>query len=424
MLHAATCHTTLATFCCQEHIVNDSARVQVMDMASGKVYFWEQDTDEVAWEPPPGGKPRSKQDNAVTFAAHSFTADTPTSDAAPDASAPETAAAPSDANGDAETKAVDNAHDRQQASTSQGSSEQTDRPSAGEEAEDGQLEEVASAQPSVPASMAGTIQVPDAHTGVSGQQTCDQLRQATHRLCRSVPRLVRLAVEAEIRMQDWQMFSSKQQRAVDQTLPHAALSWTDFQDHMQWRWQSIQAAIPGALSEAEKLQRRMEQDLEDGEMPPLPSEELLLPTSGTPEAQAAVRGDAVLVQHPTASAVGTPPLGLNDPSDSANAPPLPAEEPSSAAAMTSASTAAAGQPAAGIVAAAGGAAAAVDDDTDMELDMDVDPETSPGVSRPASAETAGPGAAGASGSLPNWAGFYMAHGYTYPYYGALRQLFF
>ncbi|KAL0033200.1 hypothetical protein WJX79_009065 [Trebouxia sp. C0005] len=27
---------------------------EVMDMASGKVYFWEQDTDEVAWEPPPG----------------------------------------------------------------------------------------------------------------------------------------------------------------------------------------------------------------------------------------------------------------------------------------------------------------------------------------------------------------------------------
>ena len=190
---------------------------------------------------------------------------------------------------------------------------------------------------------------------------------------------------------------------------------------MQWRWQSIQAAVPGALSEAEKLQHRVEQDLEDGEMPPLPSEEVLPSTSGTPEAQAAVRGDAVRVQQPTASAVGTPPLGLNEPSDSTSAPPLPAEQPPSAAAMTSASTAAAGQPAAaaaGSAAAAGGAAAAVDDDTDME----VDGETSPEASRPASAETAGPGAAEASGSLPNWAGFYMAHGYTYPYYGALRQL--
>lgn len=391
---------------------------EVMDMASGKVYFWEQDTDEVAWEPPPGGKPRSKQDNAVTFAAHSFTADTLRSDAAPDA-APETAAAHLDANGDAEAQAVDNAHHRQQASTSQGSSDQTDRPSAGEEDEDGQLEEVASAQPSVSASMAGTVQVPDAHIGVSGQQTCDQLRQATHRLCRNVPRLVRLAVEAEIRMQDWQMFSSKQQRAVDQSLPHAALSWTDFQDHMQWRWQSIQAAVPGALSEAEKLQRRMEQDLEDGEMPPLPSEEALPPTSGMPDAQAAVRGDPALAQQAPASAVGTPPPGLNEPSHSTNAPPLPVEEPPSAAATTSASTAAAGQPAAaaGNAAAAGGAAAAVDDDTDMELDMEVDPETSPEASRPASAEAAGTGAAGTSGSLPNWAGFYMAHGYTYPYYG-------
>ncbi len=28
-------------------------------MASGKVYFWEHDTDEVAWEPPPGGYDKS-----------------------------------------------------------------------------------------------------------------------------------------------------------------------------------------------------------------------------------------------------------------------------------------------------------------------------------------------------------------------------
>ena len=42
---------------------------QVMDMASGKVYFWNSATDEVAWEPPEGSVPRSKQDTDAVFAA-------------------------------------------------------------------------------------------------------------------------------------------------------------------------------------------------------------------------------------------------------------------------------------------------------------------------------------------------------------------
>ena len=32
---------------------------EVMDMASGKVYFWESSTNGVAWEPPQGSRPRS-----------------------------------------------------------------------------------------------------------------------------------------------------------------------------------------------------------------------------------------------------------------------------------------------------------------------------------------------------------------------------
>ncbi len=32
---------------------------EVMDMASGKVYFWESATNVVAWDPPEGSRPRS-----------------------------------------------------------------------------------------------------------------------------------------------------------------------------------------------------------------------------------------------------------------------------------------------------------------------------------------------------------------------------
>ena len=43
--------------------------VQVMDMGSGQVYFWDSNSDEVAWDPPEGAKPRSEQANQATFAA-------------------------------------------------------------------------------------------------------------------------------------------------------------------------------------------------------------------------------------------------------------------------------------------------------------------------------------------------------------------
>ena len=32
---------------------------EVLDMACGKVYFWQRDTGQVAWDPPPHSTPRS-----------------------------------------------------------------------------------------------------------------------------------------------------------------------------------------------------------------------------------------------------------------------------------------------------------------------------------------------------------------------------
>ncbi|DBA73897.1 TPA: hypothetical protein ACH3X2_009548 [Trebouxia sp. C0005] len=404
---------------------------EVMDMASGKVYFWEQDTDEVAWEPPPGAKPRSRQANAVTFTAHSSPADPPSSLGTPDMPGA-AAAVPAHADVDVEVHGeshsrqmgqadgpyVGNMHERPQASTSEGSSEHIDQHSS-EEKEDGQLAEVGSAQASTPAAASSeVVDAPDAQVGVAGQQTCDELRQATRRLCCNVPQLVRLAVEAEVRLQDWHMFSSKQQRAVDESLPQGALCWKDFQDHMQWRWQSIQAALPGAVAEAEQLHQRMDQDLEAGEMPPLPSDEIVPALSVDAVAQAG----SITAKQPNTAAGNAVALDLDEPSGSIEAPPLPADTLPPAA---NASTASPDQPpaAVGHATAAHKAAVAADhddvDDEDMELDMDVDTDVSPEarVSRAGSAEAAGMSAAEASSSLPNWAGYYMAHGYTYPYYG-------
>ena len=407
-----------------------------MDMSSGQVYFWEHDTDEVAWEPPPGGKPRSKQANAVTFATHISPADPPISLATPDMPGADAAAVPAHANGDVEVPAetdsrqmgqtdgpyASNMHERQQGSASEGSSEHADQRSS-EEKEDGQLAEVESAQAAAPAAASSEpLDAPDAQVGVSGQQTCDELRQATHRLCCNVPQLVRLAVEAEIRLQDWRMFSSKQQRAVDESLPQEALSWLDFQDHMQWRWQSIQAVLPGALAEAEQLHQRMDQELEAGEMPPLPSDEMMPAAS----VDAVATADSIAAEQPSIAAGNLAAINLGEPSGSIEAPPLPTDTPPPAA---SASTTPSEQPPAAAAEAAVGnatsaheAALAADhdgDEEDMELDMDVDSDVSPEArgSRAGSAEAAGTGAAGASSSLPNWAGYYMAHGYTYPYYG-------
>ena len=419
-----------------------------MDMASGKVYFWDSETNEVAWEPPPGATPRSKHANAATFAAHVSASDLPAAGTEP-AAAQEAAlpnasshtAQASDTDGtdapaaaasaaDAAAAAADNdegAH-KQAGSLSDGSSAQTDRLSS-EDREDGQPE-VGSADltPAAPSAQTG-IAAPDVQLGALAQQMVDQIRQSTHSLCRNIPQLVRLAVEAEVRLQDWQMFSSKQQRAVDRSQPQESVSWTDIQDHMRWRWQSLQAALFGAVAEAKQLHARMDQELEAGEMPPLPSEDTAPPAQPPSDDSTMMTAtDSVnptlLLQPEQHNAVhaatadsqgavtGTG-AGLGESADAldpSEAPPLPAEDPSNP--TTLAATAAPAAP------SSIGAADHADDDADMELDMDVDAEAGTSASRPPSPDSDGQAASVASGAaLPDWAGYYMAHGYAYPYYG-------
>lgn len=419
-----------------------------MDMASGKVYFWDSATDEVAWEAPPGAQPRSKHDNAATFAAHVSPAATLTADMAGIADTAGVASGAADGpsattgsggaqdSGAANTAAaVAAADDKQGVTASDESPANTGPSSEGEDHEDGQLAEVGSAG-SPPAAeeppQLPTPPPPDPQLGELGQQVVDQLRQSTHRLCRNIPQLVRLAVEAELRLQDWHMFSTKQQQAAEASQAQTAVSWTDVQDHLRWRWQSIIAALPTAVEEAQQLHTRMDQELEAGEMPPLPSEDSATAAAVTPPptdptaalAHAADPAEVTLMSPASAAAVsedtqgmpvgeGGAPEGTADPTE---APPLPAEDPTSS--PTEAPPAGALTTASAVAAVAGDADVDGGDDTDLDMDVDTDTD----ASRPASAESTGQDATAAPGAaLPDWAGYYMAHGYTYPYYGKSWQ---
>lgn len=181
----------------------------------------------------------------------------------------------------------------------------------------------------------------------------------------------------------------------------------------------------------------MPQELEEGEMPPLPTEELhCCPASSTQDPAVPSPTDASPPAAPTDSNVAAalselpslpsdpPPLppgeDSNPPdpqtapvptSDSATTAPSILTEPTSAAEQASA-------PESAVQAAqtGGEGLAGPSSEADMEVDMDVDAgEAEEGTSRrPASAEAL-PSSSGSQ--RPNWAGFYMAHSQTYPYYG-------
>lgn len=275
---------------------------QVMDMATGKVYFWDSTTDEVAWEPPAGTQPRSKQETADTFAAHiSAISTAPTSKtSAAEAAATETAAtaalsAAAPAAVDSRLEGADAAAAK--SASSESSVEHMDdtapaeaQEQASSDQEDGELAathdratstaEVAVAKFQAarplsatskltdaaghPVAAAGAtgrhpdaIAVPSSDVAALGRSIAEQAQAALHTLCHDVPQLVRLAVEAEIRLQDWQMFAAKQQSAADKALPDEALTWKDFEDHVQWRWRSIEASMPDALTQAQQLRVRL-----------------------------------------------------------------------------------------------------------------------------------------------------------------------
>lgn len=178
----------------------------------------------------------------------------------------------------------------------------------------------------------------------------------------------------------------------------------------------------------------MTQELEDGEMPPLPHEESLSNLSipaltGTPPPDTDAAPSAAPTGILSASPGHLPAIPDDLPSLPSDPPPLPPGDnphPESDIAETGRKAASMQDPAAQQASALGGlkqaAQTAAEDgagpssDADMDVDMDVDAgEAGRGMSeRPGSAEAL-PSSSGSH--LPNWAGFHMAPGHTYPYYG-------
>ena len=267
-------------------------------MATRKVNFWDSTSHEEAWEPPAGTQPRSKQETADTFAAHLSVTGTTTSSTTPAGELMTTETAAAAAPSRAAPAAADSHLERADAASAKSASSESSVENVDDTAptnahqevssdqEDGELAathdrgpsaaEVAVGKPEAApplsattklaaaaehptaaaeatAGHAGAMVVPSSDVAALGRSIAERALAALHTLCHDVPQLVRLAVEAEIRLQDWQMFAAKQQGAVDKASPDEALTWRDFQDHVHWRWRSIEASMPDALAQAQQL---------------------------------------------------------------------------------------------------------------------------------------------------------------------------
>ncbi len=214
---------------------------EVMDMGSGKVYFWNEDTDDVAWDPPEGSVPRSKQQNDATFAAAHAVPE-------PDAISGDALSSPPDAEPavrSAEPAVGDPPDESTPAEaarpgTSGGADELPDEPAARSDQEEGEIDERAAA-----------VERPAEEVGTAGEELLASAWEAAERICGPMPLLVRLAVEVEVRLRDWRAFSDAQRRAADSGDLGGALSWAVYQRSVQESWRTLQAAMPMALQEAE-----------------------------------------------------------------------------------------------------------------------------------------------------------------------------
>ncbi|EIE24375.1 hypothetical protein COCSUDRAFT_83679 [Coccomyxa subellipsoidea C-169] len=214
---------------------------EVMDMGSGKVYFWNEDTDDVAWDPPEGSVPRSKQQNDATFAeAHAVPEpDAISGDALSSPPAAEPAVRSAEpAVGDPPDESTPAEEARP--GTSGGANELPDEPAARSDQEEGEIDEQAAA-----------VERPAEEVGTAGEELLASAWEAAERICGPMPLLVRLAVEVEVRLRDWRAFSDAQRRAADSGDLGGALSWAMYQRSVQESWRTLQAAMPMALQEAE-----------------------------------------------------------------------------------------------------------------------------------------------------------------------------
>ncbi len=113
----------------------------------------------------------------------------------------------------------------------------------------------------------------------AAQDLLTQSWAAAEQLCGPAPLLVRLAVEAEVRLRDWQALAASQRRAAGAGSAAGSLSWGSYQSKVQAELELLQGALPGALQEAQAAsasaaaavaaaaQQVEEAAQEDGEVP-------------------------------------------------------------------------------------------------------------------------------------------------------------
>ena len=85
----------------------------------------------------------------------------------------------------------------------------------------------------------------------AAQDLLAQSWAAAEQLCGPAPLLVRLAVEAEVRLRDWQALAAVQRLAAETGDAAGALSWESYQRGVRAELQLLQGALPGALQEAQ-----------------------------------------------------------------------------------------------------------------------------------------------------------------------------
>ena len=255
---------------------------EVLDMGGGVIYFWNQSTNEVAWQSPTAARPRPRS--------------------VADAAMLQAAAEKRDTTHDQEQAAP--AHD---ATTSSDvvpleSGEQSARPAAARV-----MVDVATSpmrqddiELPVPAHMAGNMPAeagtePSEEVGDLCEQLAVRAKEATQHTCGPIPPLVYLAVEAEIRLRDWHTLGTWQRAAVHADSGHCGaagsgtaaeprlLTWRVYEQHVSDILQMMSAALPAleAASQATEAAARPATGA-DEKAAPLPPDPPQSDPSGVP----------------------------------------------------------------------------------------------------------------------------------------------
>eukprot|EP00884_Botryococcus_braunii_P004195 jgi/Botrbrau1/13777/Bobra.0056s0030.2 len=303
---------------------------EVMDMSSGKVYFWNIETNEVAWDPPEGSVPRSDEENAATLAQSRGESTK--------------AGSPEDQNqsGDLHAGAAGEAENGTEEAAEELDIDDNDNAPETQK-QDGnallQKEDVPH-----PDEIEIAVPLPAESIGPSYAALVQLTWQHAEAACGgSIPAIVRLAVEAEVRWRDWQMLSDVQFAAAASKNLDATLSWPSYESYMRESLEALQNASVSELAAAEaefnvsespsirgsshaaednKLETASSEELEEGEVPAPTADEGVDMDIEREESAPPLPREEDMVYSPTnAQPVDEEPPPIPD-----EAPPLPEED--------------------------------------------------------------------------------------------------